>query len=393
MAPLNSARRRTFLPFHLPSIGEEEVAAVCHTLRSGWLTSGPKVAQFEHAFAEALGVRHAIAVNSCTAALHLALEAIGVKQGDEVIVPTMTFTATAEAALHLHACPVLADSSPDSINMDPESFRRAITPRTKAVIPVHYAGNPCEMDLIRSIAAERGIAVIEDAAHGFPASYKGRPVGRLGHAACFSFYATKTITTGEGGMVVTDDDRLAEHARSRRLHGISRDAWRRKKGGNDWRYDIPVSGFKCNMTDIAAAIGIEQLRRTGELTARRREIAAAYRAGLAALPFVSLFKTSSFASSSDHLFIVRLELERLAIDRDRFFDLLIERNIGVGVHPIPLHEFSYYREEFGYRSEQFPVATDLFSRILSLPIYPGMTDEDVADVLSAVREVAAEHAR
>jgi perosamine synthetase len=387
------SRRSTFLPFHLPSIGDEEVEAVVAVLRSGWLTSGREVQRFQAEFAEAVGARHAIALNSCTAALHLALEASGVGPGDEVLVPTMTFAATAEVVCYLGAVPVLVDCDPVHLNVDPADVERRLTPRSRAILPVHFGGQPCPMDPILEIARASSLAVIDDAAHSFPASYRGRAVGTLADATCFSFYATKTITTGEGGMVTTDDDRLAERVRLMSLHGISKDAWKRYTPGGTWRYDILEAGFKYNLTDVAAALGVVQLGRHRELFRERVRLMERYRAGLAGVAALHLPSGAPDVEHAWHLFVVLLELDRLTIDRDRFIELLTEANIGTSVHFRPLHLHSLYRERFGYRPEDLPVATALFERNLSLPMYPGMTDQDVDDVIDAVTRIAEAHAR
>ena len=385
--------RSTFLPFHVPAIGDEEVAAVVDVLRSGWLTTGREVGLFEAAFADAVGARHAIAVSSCTAALHLALEAIGIGPGDEVLVPTMTFAATGEVVRYLDAIPVLVDCDPTHLGMDPDDIERKITRRSRAIVPVHFAGQPCAMDAILAIARTRSLKVVDDAAHSFPASYKGQPVGTLADATCFSFYATKTITTGEGGMVTTQDDQLAGRIRLMSLHGISRDAWKRYAPGGSWRYEILEAGFKYNLTDIAAALGLVQLGRYRELHRERTRLKDRYLQGLGHVAGIVLPTVAPEVEHSWHLFVVQLDLDRLAIDRDRFIELLRKANIGASVHYMPLHLHPYYRDRFGYKPEDLPIATEAFKRILSLPLYPGMTVDDVDDVLEAIVQIVQTHAR
>jgi perosamine synthetase len=398
-----------FLPFAVPWIGEEEIAAVVECLRSGWITTGPIVREFEASFAEYVGVRHAVAVNSCTAALHLALEALGVRPGDDVLVPTMTFAATAEVVHYLGARPVLIDCHPETLNLDVEHLAATLAEqyrlrdgaarhrdtgaRLRVAIPVHYAGLPCEMRSLRSMAKSYGFALVEDAAHALPAATGGQAVGTLGAIAAFSFYATKNITTGEGGMLVTDDARLAERARIMSLHGISRDAWKRYTANGSWAYEILEPGFKYNMTDIAAAIGREQLRRSEELWEIRRRYAARYTAAFRELPQV---ETPPDAPPGDrhawHLYVLRLNLELLRLDRARFIEELLRRGIGASVHFIPLHLHPYYRERLGYRPEDCPEATAVAQRIVSLPLYPRMTPDDVDRVIQAVHDIVEQFA-
>jgi perosamine synthetase len=385
--------RTDYLPFHIPDIGEEEIRAVAETMRSGWLTTGPRVKEFEAAFASFIGARHAVALNSCTAALHLALEAAGVGRDDEVIVPTMTFTATAEVVSYLNARLVVVDCEADSLNIDPVRVEAALTARTKAIIPVHLGGLPCDMTRIRAVAQTRGVTVIEDAAHALPASRDGGVVGTLGDLACFSFYATKTITTGEGGMVTTDSDTYAERIRMMSLHGISRDGWTRYTASGSWCYDIVAAGFKYNLTDIAAAIGIEQLKKCERLQAQRADIAKQYDAAFAAMPEICLPARVAGAGHAWHLYVIQLNLDRLRINRAEFIDALKHKNIGSSVHFIPLHLHSYYRREFGFTPADFPAATAAYERIVSLPIFPGMRPQDVADVVEAVSATVAEHRR
>lgn len=384
---------RKALPFHLPLIGEEEIEAVTEVLRSGWLTTGPKVRQFEEEFSQYIGGKHSIAVNSCTAALHLALEASGVKDGDEVILPTLTFAATAEVVLYLRARPVLVDSVPGTLNMDPAAVLRAITPKTKAIIPVHFGGHPCDMQPLLDTRSKYGIKLIEDAAHALPAWSEAGMVGTTGDITCFSFYSTKTLTTGEGGMAVTDDDQLADRMRIMSLHGISKDAWKRYSATGTWRYEILEAGFKYNLTDIQAALGLVQLNKCDSMRDRRAVIAARYREAFESLETVELLNVESSVQHAWHLFVILIQPDMLSISRDTFINELRERNIGTSVHFIPLHLHPLYQNRFGYRPGQFAVAEHYFERCISLPLYPGMSDEDVDFVIESVFEIAANFRR
>jgi perosamine synthetase len=385
--------RAEFLPFHLPMIQEEEIAAVVQVLRSGWLTTGTKVKEFEKQFSQLVGANYAVAVNSGTAALHLALEAIGIQEGDEVILPTMTFAATAEVVHYLKATPVLVDCQPDTLNMDPDRFAAAIGPKTKAVIPVHFAGHPCDMDRIRQIADTHGLRVVEDAAHALPAFFKSQMIGSIGDITCFSFYATKTITTGEGGMATTNNPEWAERMRILSLHGISHNAWNRYSAEGSWYYEILRPGYKYNLTDIAASLGVEQLKKCAAFHAARNRIAQAYREEFADLPEITLPSSAPGVQHAWHLYVIQLCLDRLAIDRNAFIEALKERNIGTSVHFIPLHLHPYYRKAFGHRAKQFVNAAFAFERIISLPIYPRMSPTDVDDVIQAVRSVVKKYRR
>ncbi len=377
-----------FLAFAQASIGEEEIAEVVDCLRSGWLTSGPRAIRFEENFADYVGARHALAVNSCTSALHLALQAVGVGPGDEVITSPMTFTATAAVVEHLGAIPVLADCDPHTLNLDPARVAERITPRTRAILPVHFAGQACDMDALMSLARANGLAVVEDAAHALPTRYRGKMVGTIGDITCFSFYATKTITTGEGGMITTDRDDLAERMRIMRLHGMNKDACKRHAPGGSWKYDIVAPGLKANLPDLAAALGLVQLRKSDMFRALRSDIAGAYTVGLADVAGVLTPEVEDEPGHAWHLYVIRLDPAVLAIDRDTFIERLAERGIGVSVHFIPLHLHSYWRDKYGYEPDDYPQARAAFTNIISLPIYPKMTEADVARVVCAVREVA-----
>jgi perosamine synthetase len=378
------AARADFLPFHVPSIGEEEIAAVVEVLKSGWLTTGSKVREFEEQFCQVVGARHAVALNSATAALHLALEAVGIEAGDEVIVPTMTFTASAEVVLYLKAKPVLVDCLPDTLNVDPDQIKRAITSRTKAIIPVHFGGQPCDMEPILEIAQRHKLYVIEDAAHALPAKYHGRTVGTIGDITCFSFYATKTITTGEGGMAATENPEWAARMRMMSLHGICHDGWKRYAKTGSWYYEVLCPGFKYNLTDIGAAIGIQQLKKCSSFSAARTRIAANYNNAFADLPEIQTPICSPDLQHAWHLYVIQLQREGLTIARDQFIEALKSQGIGTSVHFIPLHLHPYYRNSLGYSPGDFPNATEAYQRITSLPIYPKMREDDVDYVIDTV---------
>jgi perosamine synthetase len=383
----------SFLPFHAPSVGDEEIRSVVETLRSGWLTTGAKVSKFEEDFAKYVGSRCALAVNSCTAALHLALDAVGIKEGDEVIVPTMTFAATAEVVLYFRAKPVLVDCEPDTLNIDVEQIERNITRHTKAIIPVHFGGQPCDMDRIVSIARKHDLKVIEDAAHSLPASYKGKMIGTIGDITCFSFYATKTITTGEGGMATTDNPEWSDRMRIMSLHGISKDAWNRYSAEGSWYYEVLFPGFKYNLTDVAAALGAEQLKKADHFWRVRERLAGLYNERLADVPEIATPVLSSDVQHAWHLYVIQLELERLHLDRNQFINALKEKGIGTSVHFIPLHLHPFYRDSFGYSPGDFPVASAAYQRIVSLPIYPKMAQQDIDRVIDAVRTIVQEYRR
>jgi dTDP-4-amino-4,6-dideoxygalactose transaminase len=385
--------RESFLPFHVPEIGEEDITAVTEALRSGWLTAGPRVKEFEARFARYTGAANAVAVNSGTAALHLALEAAGIGPGDEVLVPTLTFAATAEVVVQLGAKPVLVDCSPDTLNIDPAALEKAISPRCKAVIPVHFAGHPCDMDAITELAAIHHLVVVEDAAHALPARWRGTMVGTIGDLTCFSFYATKTITTGEGGMITTGNAEWAERMRIMSLHGISKDAWKRYTAEGSWRYEIIAAGYKYNMTDTAAALGISQLARCEDFLRARVRCKKLYDEGFAAEPAIQTPVTREGVEHAWHLYVIRIDPRQLRINRDQMIDLLKERNIGVAVHFIPLHLHPYYRATYGHAPADFPNASAAFQRIISLPIYPRLTAADIQDVVTAVTDIIREYRR
>jgi dTDP-4-amino-4,6-dideoxygalactose transaminase len=393
--------RTNFLPFALPSIGEEEIAEVVDSLRSGWITTGPKVKRFEADFAQYIGCGHAIAVSSCTAALHIALTALGIGPADEVIVPTLTFCSTANVVVHLGANPVLVDVGSD-FNVRPEDIARAITPRTRAIVLVHFSGQACDLTAIYEVARRYHLSVIEDAAHATGTEYDGRKLGNAyfsqkcgldKHVVCFSFYATKNMTTGEGGMIATSDDDLAERMRLLSLHGMSRDAWKRYTGSGSWYYEILAAGYKDNMTDVQASLGIHQLKKLDGFIATRARYAQIYSEAFALLPEIATPQVTPGHRHAWHLYVIQLMLDRIEIDRAQFIQELRTRNIGTSVHFIPVHLHPYYQERFGYRRGDLKQAEQLYDRIVSLPLYPGMTDEDIRDVVRAVQDVVAQNRR
>jgi dTDP-4-amino-4,6-dideoxygalactose transaminase len=378
-----------FLPFALPDIGEDEIAAVTDALRSGWITTGPKTRQFEQAFSEYLGGGvESIAVNSATAGLHLALEALGLGPGDEVIAPSLTFTATVEVARYLGADPVMVDVDPVTLNVDPAKVRAAITPRTKVLMPVHYGGLSCDMDEILAIAREHGLKVVEDAAHALPTTWKGTPVGKLdSDVTVFSFYANKTMTTGEGGMAVTRDPEIAKRMRAMRLHGMSRDAFDRFVSKTPaWYYEIIAPGFKYNLTDIASALGLVQLKRLPEFAQRRQALAAAYRVGLSDLPLVLPADAVDGDRHAWHLYVIRLA-QGARLDRDDVIQGLAELGIGTSVHYVPLHRHPYWRDRYGLTPQMFPHADHAYRTMISIPLYTAMSDEDQRRVIDGLHRL------
>ena len=378
-----------FIPFALPEIGEEEIAEVVEALRSGWVTTGPRAKRFEADFSAFLGDSEglrAIAVNSATAGLHLALEALGIGPGDEVITTTHTFTATAEVVRYLGADVKLVDIDPATMNIDPAAVEAAITPRTKAIMPVHYAGLAADMPRLLAIAQAHGLKVVEDAAHALPTTSQGALIGTLkSDATVFSFYANKTITTGEGGMLVTRSEALAQRAKTMRLHGMNRDAFDRFTATlPSWYYEVVAPGFKYNLTDIAAALGIHQLRRLRGFQGKREQLAAAYDSALAGLPLVLPPRPTGGDMHAWHLYVVRLG-DEAGVARDRFIERLYEAGIGCSVHYIPLHLHPYWRDRYGLSAAQFPHSQRAYERMVSLPLYTRMTEADVQRVAQAVR--------
>ena len=383
--------RREMLPFTRATFGREEEVAVVETLRSGWIATGPRAERFEKALATVAGAEHGVAVGSCTAALHLLLRAAGVGPGDEVITSSMTFPATANAILHAGGTPVIADVLPDSLTLDPRAVEAAVTERTRVILPVHYAGWPCEMDELCEIAARHGAVVIEDAAHALGAEYRGRPAGSLGDGAAFSFYATKNITTGEGGMITTDRADWVEHLRTERLHGIDIDASQRD--GEDYRHWEAVTlGWKYNLNDIAAAIGLAQLEKLPDILARRRKLDAAYREALAGQDVFVPVAGADHMLTAAHIFPLVLRPGALRLSRDQILQALIAERIGVGVHFRALAEHRYFRDVLGWRPEKTPVASSASTGLFSIPLYPDLTDAEQEEVLEALFRIARFHA-
>lgn len=381
--------RSEFLPFAVPDIGDEEIEAVVEAMRSGWLTTGPRAAAFEQDFAGALGGGvHAIAVNSATAGLHLALEAVGVGPGDSVLVPTWTFTATAEVVRYLGADPVFVDVDPTTLNIDLDAAAEAVEPRTRAIVPVHFAGLPLPRRELAEFAQRLGLAVVEDAAHAFPATSQGIAVGAgVSDATVFSFYATKTMTTGEGGMLVTPHEHIAARARTMRLHGISRDVFQRYRSTTPaWNYEVVAPGFKYNLSDPAAAMGRVQLRRAAAMRTSRERIAERYFRELTDIPILLPQHASRGDTHAWHLFVIRITSDS-PIGRDRFIERMAEEGVGCSVHFIPLHLQPYWRDRYSLDEGDFPVASAEFSRVVSLPIFSGMSDGQVDRVVDSSRRV------
>lgn len=392
MTSVPYSRRANFLPFSPPAVGEEEVAAVVEVLRSDWITTGPRTKAFEKQFAEAMNAPGALALNSCTAALHTALVTLGIGAGDEVITTPMTFAASVNVIEHVGASPVLVDVEPDTANIDPSRVAAAVTARTRAIIPVHYAGHPVDLDAIQSIAEQHKLAIVEDAAHALPAAYKGRKIGSGKNPVAFSFYATKNLTTAEGGALTASEEFL-ERARVVSLHGMSRDAWKRYDKGGSWFYEVVLPGFKYNMTDIQAAIGSVQLERLATFQARRRSIVARYMDALGSEDALEMPAERSDVEHAWHLFVLRLQPGTLTIDRARFIEELKARNIATSVHFIPIHNHPYYRNKYSFSPSDFPVAQAHYERALSLPLHPGLSDDDVSDVCEAVLDVVRTYRR
>jgi dTDP-4-amino-4,6-dideoxygalactose transaminase len=381
---------------------EREAEAARRAILSGWTTQGPEVAAFEQEFAAYVGARNALAVAHCTGALHLALFALGIGPGDEIITTPFTFTATAEVMGYLGARPVFVDIEPDTFNIDPVKIEQALTSgkhrNVRALMPVHFAGQACDMDRICAIARRYNLKIVEDAAHavGSARMIDGRgmvKVGTIGDLSCFSFYATKNITSAEGGMITTEDDALAAKIAVASLHGMDRDAWKRYDSSGSWFYEIHDTGFKYNLSDVHSAIGIAQLRRVEELTRRRQSIARAYNEAFANDPALEVPVTEAGVEHAWHLYVMRLRLDALKINRNQFVDLLRARGVGTSVHCIPLNTMAFYQNRYGYRTGDFPISEDVYNRCLSLPIFPAMVDEDIAHVIETVRAVARESRR
>ena len=384
--------RPTFLPYGRQLVEEEDIQAVVEVLRSDWLTTGPKVNEFEEAFALQVGASHAVSFSSGTAALHAAAYAAGLNAGDEAITTPLTFAATANCVLYQGATPVFADVSQDTLNIDPEQIVRRITPATRAILPVDYAGHPADLDAILEIGRKHGLIVIEDACHALGAEYRGKRVGSLADMTVFSFHPVKHVTTGEGGMVTTNNAAMAETLRRFRNHGISSDARQRQSAGQ-WHYDMVLLGFNYRLPDIVCALGAQQLKRLDANVARRREIAARYTSAFSELPGILPPVVRAEGNPAWHLYPIRLDLEMLTADRAQIFRALRAENIGVNVHYIPVHLHPYYRERFGYRGGEFPVAEQAYSQLISLPMFHGMNRKDVEDVISAVVKVCLAYSK
>lgn len=372
-----------FLPYFQPLIDEQEIKEVVDTLKSGWLSTGPKTAKFEELITKYTGAKEAVAVNSCTAALHLSLIGLGIGSGDEVITTPFTFAATGNVIIHVGAKPVFVDIKRDTYNIDPEKIEEAVTPQTKAIMPVHYGGQPCDMEAIMGIAQKHNLYVIEDAAHAIGAEYQGRKVGTIGDAICFSFYATKNITTGEGGAITTDDNKLANRFRVLRLHGISKDAWERYLAAGSWYYEIEDCGWKYNMADIEAALGIAQLKKLDRFIETRRKYVKIYNEEFCKIEGIITPYERPDVKHAYQLYPILLE----KFDRNEFIQTMRGKGIGCSVHFIPLHLHPFYRDKFGFRNGDFPNAEWVYEREASLPLYPKMSEDDVWRVITAAREI------
>jgi dTDP-4-amino-4,6-dideoxygalactose transaminase len=383
--------RSDFLPYSLPFIDDDEINGVIDTLKSNWLSKGPKTAEFESKFAEYVGAKHAIGMNSCTSALHIALLSKGIGPGDEVITTPLTFAATANTIIHTGATPVFVDVDPNSGCIDPSKIEDKITDKTRAIVPVHYAGQACDMDEIMKITKKYGLFVSEDAAHAIYTMYKGKMIGGIGDATSFSFYATKNLCTGEGGMLTTNDDGLAETARVISLHGMSANAWNRYGKGGSWFYEILYPGYKYNMTDIQAALGLCQLKKLEKMQQIRENYARTYNSAFENIPGIEVFKNINGNRHSWHLYLIRIDDKILKISRDEFIVELAKENIGTSVHFIPLHLHPYYQNKFGYKRGDFPVAEAIYDSVISLPLYPKMKEEDVRDVITSVTKIVEKY--
>lgn len=375
---------KDFLLFHKPFISDDEINEMVDTLRSGWLSMGPKTIKFEEGFTSYIGCKKSVAVSSWTAAGHLTLEAFGIKQGDEVIVPTMTFPATAEIVCYFGAKPVIVDVDESTLNISLSEIEKAITPKTKAIIPVHYGGQPCDLDEINELAKKYNLKVLEDAAHSLPATYKGKKIGTISDVTCFSFYATKTLSTGEGGMICTNNDEIAERAAIMRMHGINRNAWKRYSESGSWYYEVVAPGYKYNFTDLQASLGIPQLKKVDDMWNARKKIAQRYTEALKDNEMITLHTIKEDRESSWHLYPIRLNLEMLTKNRAQVIDEMKKNDVGVGVHFMPVHQHLFYSETFKLDDKNYTVASAAFPRLMSLPIYPGMTDKSVEKVISVL---------
>lgn len=388
MNPNNS-----FIPFHKPYVSEDELNEVTETIRSGWWTTGAKAQKFESEFNSFLGSKFSVAANSWTAAAHLALEAIGLKSGEEVIIPAMTFTATAEIICYFNAIPVIVDVQSDTLNINPDKIEQAITSKTKAIIPVHYGGQPCDMDEILGIAKKHNLKIIEDAAHALPASYKGKRIGTISDVTCFSFYATKTLATGEGGMLCTDNEEIAKRSSIMRLHGINSDAWKRYTAEGSWFYEVIAPGYKYNFTDIQAALGLAQLKKIDFLWQCRKDISDFYDKSFKENDLIKLLTHKSDRISSYHLYPIFLQIDNLRITRSKFIDELKKIGIGCSVHFIPLYQHPFYREAFNLSPKSYPISEEMYPQLITLPIWPGMIGEQLNRVVDGVNALTHRYKR
>ncbi|PKP62036.1 UDP-4-amino-4,6-dideoxy-N-acetyl-beta-L-altrosamine transaminase [Candidatus Atribacteria bacterium HGW-Atribacteria-1] len=379
--------RNNFLPFARPLIGQEDIEEVVDTLNSDWLTTGPKTHLFEEEFAKYIGCKYAVAVNSCTAALHISLAALGIGKGDEVITTPYTFISTVNVILQQGAIPVFVDIKPDTFNINPDLIREKINDKTKAIMPVHFAGQPCEMEKIMKIAKDNNLLVIEDAAHAISAEYEGRKIGTIGDATSFSFYPTKNMTTGEGGMVTTNDEKLRERLKVWGLHGISKDAWKRYSAEGSWYYEVVCPGYKYNMTDIQASLGLHQLEKLNNFQKKRENIVKAYNEAFKDMKEITIPFVKNNIKHAWHLYVIKIVSEKLKINRNQFIEALKAENIGTSVHFIPAHLQPYYRDTFGFKKGDFPNAEYAFERVISLPLFPKMSDKDVKDVINSVKKI------
>ncbi len=384
-APVRS--KDNFLVFGSPYIGEEEIDEVVNCLRSGWIGTGPKVAKFENNFARYKQSQYAVALSSCTAALHLSMLASGLKSGDEVITTPLTFCATVNAIIHSGATPVLADVCSETMNIDPEQVRKKITSRTRAILPVHFAGRPCDMGGLVELVQEHNLLLIEDCAHAIESTWRGKPTGTFGQYGCFSFYATKNVVTGEGGMLITSDEHAASRIKTLGLHGMSKDAWKRFSDSGYKHYFVTDAGFKCNMTDLQASLGLHQLERVERCWVRRQEIWEKYNDAFSALPLTLPADVPDYMRHAYHLYTILVDEERVGISRDKMLGAFTEEGIGVGVHYLSIPEHPFYQQTFGWRPEDYPNAMRIGRQTISLPLSVKLTDDDVNDVICAVRKI------
>jgi len=381
------AERSDFLSFNRPFLGKEEIEEVVDTLKSDWLTTGLKTHLFEEKFAKYIGCKYAVAVNSCTAALHISLAALGIGRGDEVITTPYTFISTVNVILQQGAIPIFVDIKPDTFNINPDLIREKINDKTKAIMPVHFAGQPCEMEKIMKIAKDNNLLIIEDAAHAISAEYEGRKIGTIGDATSFSFYPTKNMTTGEGGMVTTNDEELMNKYKIWSLHGISKDAWKRYSAEGSWYYEVVCPGYKYNMTDIQASLGLHQLEKLNNFQKKREKIAKDYNEAFKDMKEITIPFVKDNIKHAWHLYVIKILSEKLKINRNQFIEALKAENIGTSVHFIPAHLQPYYRDTFGFKKGDFLNAEYAFERVISLPLFPKMSDKDVKDVINSVKKI------